>query len=37
VYTVTDKGRHRLEVDLHQWETFRQGMSLLLGLEKTQP
>jgi PadR family transcriptional regulator PadR len=37
VYTVTDKGRRQLEVDLRQWETFRQGMSLLLGLEKTQP
>jgi PadR family transcriptional regulator PadR len=37
VYTVTDKGRRQLEADLRQWETFRQGMSLLLGLEKTQP
>jgi PadR family transcriptional regulator PadR len=37
VYSVTDKGRRQLEADLRQWETFRRGMSLLLGLEKTQP
>jgi PadR family transcriptional regulator PadR len=36
VYTVTERGRRQLEADLRQWETFRQGMSLLLGLEKTQ-
>jgi PadR family transcriptional regulator PadR len=35
VYTVTEKGRRQLEADLRQWETFRQGMSLLLDLEST--
>jgi len=34
VYTVTDKGHRQLEAELRQWESFRQGMSLLLGLEK---
>lgn len=34
VYTVTDKGYRQLEVELQQWESFRLGMSLLLGLEK---
>jgi DNA-binding PadR family transcriptional regulator len=33
VYTVTEKGRRRLEAELRQWEAFRQGMNLLLGLE----
>jgi DNA-binding PadR family transcriptional regulator len=31
VYTVTDKGRRQLDVELQQWEDFRHGMSLLLG------
>jgi DNA-binding PadR family transcriptional regulator len=34
VYTVTEKGRRQLEAELEQWETLRQGMSLLLGLEE---
>ena len=34
MYTVTEKGRRQLETGLRQWETFRQGMSLLLGLEQ---
>jgi PadR family transcriptional regulator PadR len=34
VYVVTEKGRRRLEAELQQWEDFRRGMSLLLGLEK---
>lgn len=34
VYIVTEKGRRQLEAELRQWETFRQGMSLLLGLEQ---
>ncbi|MFQ6101546.1 MAG: PadR family transcriptional regulator [Anaerolineae bacterium] len=34
VYTVTDKGRHQLEAELKEWEAFRQGMSLLLGLDR---
>jgi DNA-binding PadR family transcriptional regulator len=34
VYTVTDKGRRQLEAELRQWEDFRHGMGLLLGLEK---
>jgi len=35
VYTVTEKGRRRLEAELRQWEDFRRGMNLLLGVEKT--
>jgi PadR family transcriptional regulator PadR len=35
VYTVTEEGRRRLKAELRQWETFRQGMGLLLGLEET--
>jgi PadR family transcriptional regulator PadR len=34
VYLVTDKGRRQLDAELEQWETFRRGMRLLLGLEK---
>lgn len=34
VYTVTEKGHRQLEAELQQWKAFRQGMSLLLGLEK---
>ncbi len=34
VYATTEKGRHQLEAELQQWEAVRQGMSLLLGLEK---
>ena len=33
VYHITDKGRRQLEAELRQWETFRHGMSLLLGAE----
>ena len=36
VYTVTEKGRRQLKVELEQWETLRRGMSLLLGLEQAQ-
>ena len=35
IYTITEKGRRQLEAELEQWETLRQGMSLLLGLERT--
>ena len=35
VYTVTEEGRRRLKAGLRKWETFRQGMGLLLGLEET--
>jgi DNA-binding PadR family transcriptional regulator len=35
VYTVTEEGRRRLKAELRQWETFRQGMGLLLGQEET--
>jgi DNA-binding PadR family transcriptional regulator len=35
VYLVTDRGHRQLEAELEQWETFRQGMRLLLGLEAT--
>jgi PadR family transcriptional regulator PadR len=34
VYTVTEKGHRQLETQLRQWESFRRGMGLLLGLEK---
>ncbi|MFW6135868.1 MAG: PadR family transcriptional regulator [Chloroflexota bacterium] len=33
VYVVTDRGRRQLEAEMEQWETFRRGMRLLLGLE----
>lgn len=33
VYTVTDKGRRQLEVDVERWQTFSQQMDQLLGLE----
>jgi len=35
VYTVTEKGHRQLQTELRRWETFRHGMSLLLGLERT--
>jgi PadR family transcriptional regulator PadR len=35
VYLVTARGHRQLEAELEQWETFRQGMRLLLGLEAT--
>ena len=34
MYSVTEKGHRELEAELHQWEDFRHGMSLLLGLDK---
>lgn len=34
VYRVTDKGRRQLQAELGQWESFRHGMSLLLGQDK---
>jgi DNA-binding PadR family transcriptional regulator len=37
VYSVTDKGRHQLEVEMRKWEAFKQGMSLLLGAEEARP
>ncbi len=33
MYTVTGKGRHQLEVEMQQWQTFSQRMDQLLGLE----
>jgi DNA-binding PadR family transcriptional regulator len=33
VYTVTDKGRRQLEMDVERWQTFSQQMNQLLGLE----
>jgi DNA-binding PadR family transcriptional regulator len=33
VYVVTDRGHRQLEAEMEQWETFRRGMRLLLGLE----
>ena len=32
MYSVTDKGHRQLDVELEQWDTFRRGMSLLLGM-----
>ena len=34
LYAITEKGLRRLEAELSQWEAFRQGMNLLLGLER---
>jgi PadR family transcriptional regulator PadR len=34
VYTVTDQGRRRLRRELLEWETFSDGMGLLLGLSE---
>jgi DNA-binding PadR family transcriptional regulator len=34
VYTVTAKGHRQLEAEMEQWETFRRGMRLLLGLSR---
>ena len=34
VYTLTDQGHRQLEAELAQWETFRRGMRLLLGVEQ---
>ena len=33
MYTVTDKGRRQLEVEMQRWQTFSQRMNQLLGLE----
>jgi PadR family transcriptional regulator PadR len=33
VYTITEKGRRQLQVELQQWEDFRRGMNLLLRPE----
>jgi DNA-binding PadR family transcriptional regulator len=33
VYTVTDKGHSRLQVELRQWQEFARGMNLLLQAE----
>ena len=33
MYTVTDKGRGQLQVEMQQWQTFSQQMDQLLGLE----
>lgn len=35
VYSMTDKGHRQLKADLKQWEAFRRGMGLLLGVEQT--
>jgi DNA-binding PadR family transcriptional regulator len=34
VYAVTDRGHRQLAAEMEQWDTFRRGMRLLLGLEK---
>lgn len=34
VYAVTDEGRSQLEAELKEWEAFRHGMGLVLGMEK---
>ncbi|MBN1180300.1 MAG: helix-turn-helix transcriptional regulator [Anaerolineae bacterium] len=35
VYQITERGRRQLQLELQQWETFWQGMNLLLGMEQT--
>ena len=35
VYSMTDTGHRQLKADLQQWEAFRRGMGLLLGVEQT--
>ncbi len=35
MYSMTDKGHRQLKADLQQWEAFRRGMGLLLGVEQT--
>jgi DNA-binding PadR family transcriptional regulator len=32
-YTITDKGRRRLEEELQGWQDFAQNVNLLLGVE----
>lgn len=34
-YTITDKGRHRLEEELAAWEAFTQHVNRLLGADTT--
>ena len=34
VYAMTKKGHDALNEELEQWETFRRGMRLLLGLSE---
>ncbi|MBL7199723.1 MAG: helix-turn-helix transcriptional regulator [Anaerolineae bacterium] len=34
VYAVTEKGRRQLDAELRQWDSFRHGMNLLLGVDK---
>jgi PadR family transcriptional regulator PadR len=33
VYTITEKGRRQLKVEMRRWQTFSQQMNQLLGLE----
>jgi len=33
VYTVTEVGRRKLEVEMHRWQTFSGRVDQLLGLE----
>jgi len=33
MYTITEEGRHQLEVEMQRWQTFSQQMNQLLGLE----
>jgi len=33
VYTVTETGRHQLEVEMRRWQAFSGRMNQLLGLE----
>jgi PadR family transcriptional regulator PadR len=37
VYVVTEQGRRQLEAELQQWDTFREGMELLLGPDPARP
>ena len=33
MYTLTEKGRQQLEVEMRRWQTFSRQMDQLLGLE----
>jgi PadR family transcriptional regulator PadR len=34
-YTITDRGRRRLEKELQDWRSFAEGVNRLLGVELT--
>lgn len=36
-YTITDRGRHRLDEELGDWRSFSEGVNRLLGLHEVAP